>query len=49
MYSKKLEERKAQGDTAEANNSLFRQDRRYTRVIIHDIPKASMVREEKIQ
>ena len=40
-YSKKLEEKKAQGDAAEAANSLFKTDRRYTRVIVHDIPKAT--------
>lgn len=48
-YSKKLEEKKAQGDAAEAANSLFKTDRRYTRVIVHDIPKATMAREEKIR
>ena len=48
-YSRKLEEKKALGDAAEASNSLFKQDRRYTRVIVHDIPKASMMREEKIR
>ena len=40
-YSKKLEEKKAEGDAAEATNSLFKADRRYTQIIIHDIPKAS--------
>ena len=44
-----MEEKKAEGDAAEAKNSLFKTDRRYTRVIVHDIPKASQAREDKIR
>ena len=40
-YSRKCEEEKAEIDAAEARKSVFRAERRFTKLIAMDIPKAT--------
>ena len=47
-YSKKCEEEKAEIDAAEARKSVFRAERRFTKLISMDIPKATFERQMKV-